>query len=289
MKYGIFYGSWAKNWSGEYIPYVHRAKECGFDILSISSGYLLDKSSCELYDLKSAATVCVIELHAGFGPSAKSNLTSEDEQIAKDAFKKYNKIFKVLEYLNIPCLGGNFYSCSPAELLHPLDKNGDWDRLASRIFQLSDMANDHGISLMMEVVCRYEGYLINTAKEGVRFINQVNKDNIMLMLDTFHMNIEEDSFADAILTAGNRLGYLHTGECNRMAPGLGRIPWNEIRYALKKINFVGSVTMEPFMINGGTIGEDLGVYRDLTHGASDRELDEMFMRSLQFTKYVLDY
>ena len=287
MKYGMFYGYWKRDWSGDYLPLVSRAKKCGFDILAVSSGYLVEKTEAELDALRREAEEWEVELHAGFGPGPDCNLASQDQAVVDHAFRYSGRIFQVLERLGIPYLGGNHYSCAPQALPLPIDKEGDRERLLARMDRLAGQAGDCGITLMMEVVCRYEGYLINTAEEGVAFLKELGKENVRLILDTFHMNIEEDSFSAAIHTAGKALGYFHIGECNRKLPGAGRIPWNEIRHALRQIHFDGPVTMEPFILPGGSIGNELGVWRDLSGGASEHEMDRMASESLQFMKYVL--
>ena len=71
---------------------------------------------------------------------------------------------------------------------------------------------------------RFENHVLNTAEEGVAFVREVGKPNVKVMLDTFHMNIEEDSFGKAIRTAGPLLGHFHTGENNRRVPGKGGCP-----------------------------------------------------------------
>jgi D-psicose/D-tagatose/L-ribulose 3-epimerase len=85
------------------------------------------------------------------------------------------------------------------------------------------------------------------------------------------MNIEEDSFEQAIITAGNMLGHFHVGETNRKPPGRGRIPWDEVMGALDKVSYKGPIVMEPFLMPGGTVGRDIRVYRDILKGAN---LDE---------------
>lgn len=109
------------------------------------------------------------------------------------------------------------------------------------------------------------------------------------MLDTFHMNIEEVSIGDAIRHAGNLLGHLHTGECNRMVPGKGRMPWREIGDALKDIEYDGNVVMEPFVRMGGQVGSDIKIWRDISRGASEAELDADAKRSVEFQRYMLDW
>ena len=101
------------------------------------------------------------------------------------------------------------------------------------------------------------------------------------------MNIEEDSFNDAILTAGDRLARLHTGEANRRVPGKGRLPWNEIGNALRQIGFNGDVVMEPFVQRGGQIGNEIKVWRDLEPGIASL-LDRDARNALSFSRFVLD-
>ena len=107
------------------------------------------------------------------------------------------------------------------------------------------------------------------------------------MLDTFHMNIEEDSIGGAIRTAGSLLGHLHTGECNRRVPGKGRTPWREIGEALRDIGYNGTVVMEPFIKMGGTVGSDIKVWRDLSEGANEAEMDKQAQDALVFQRYML--
>lgn len=104
------------------------------------------------------------------------------------------------------------------------------------------------------------------------------------MLDTFHMNIEEDFCGQAILKAGDQLGHFHVGENNRMPPGYGHISWKEIAAALRKIDYQGYVVMEPFLIPGGEIGRDIKVFRDLR---GDLDLDKEARKALLFMRNVL--
>jgi D-psicose/D-tagatose/L-ribulose 3-epimerase len=133
-------------------------------------------------------------------------------------------------------------------------------------------------------VNRFEQYMLNTAAEAVRYVKEVGSPNCTVLLDTFHMNIEEDGFAEAIRTAGKHLGHLHIGETNRRAPGRGKMPWGEIFGALKAIKFKGSVVMEPFLMPGGEVGRDIKVYRDLRDGLN---LDREAKRACKFVRRKL--
>ena len=145
------------------------------------------------------------------------------------------------------------------------------------IRELADYAKPRNVTLMLETVNRFEQYLFNDAKEATQFVKEVGRDNVKVMLDTFHMNIEEDSFRDAILETGAYLGHFHIGEANRKVPGKGRLPWNEIGQALRDIGYDGPVVMEPFVRPGGGVGSDIRVWRDLSDGCSDAQLEKALM------------
>ena len=135
---------------------------------------------------------------------------------------------------------------------------------------------------------RVEGYLINCAEECCRFVREVDEPAVRVMLDTFHMNIEESDFGAAIRSAKGLLGHFHTGECNRLVPGKGRIPWREIASALRDIGYDGNVVMEPFVRMGGRVGSDIKVWRDLSHGATGEQLDADAAAALRFERYIFE-
>ncbi|MDO5445869.1 MAG: TIM barrel protein [Eubacteriales bacterium] len=131
---------------------------------------------------------------------------------------------------------------------------------------------------------RFEGYLINTCDECIKYVDTVDKPNVKVMLDTFHMNIEEDSLIDAIIKAGSRLGHFHVGEANRKPPRAGRMPWKEIGDALRSINYDGCVVMEPFVVPGGGVGKDIRIWRELFPDVSEEFLDKDAAESVKYLK-----
>jgi len=156
--------------------------------------------------------------------------------------------------------------------------------MVAALRECCDAAGRLGVRLALEPLNRYETTLINTAAEGLALIEEVGAPNLGLLLDTFHMNIEEDSFAGAIRQAGSRLGHFHIGETNRKPPGQGRMPWPEIATALKEIDYRGPIVMEPFVKMGGQVGQDIRVWRDLSEGAAESELDEAIRQSVAFCR-----
>ncbi len=287
MKHGIYYSYWEREWSAKFGPYIEKVAKLGFDIIEVAAHHINEYSDAELATIRQSARDNGIILTAGIGPSKTKNLSSEDASVRAAGKAFFERTLSNVAKLDIHTIGGALHSYWPIDYSQPVDKAGDYARGVEGINGIADFANDLGINLCIEVLNRFENHVLNTAAEGVAFVKDVGKNNVKVMLDTFHMNIEEDSFGEAIRTAGPLLGHFHTGESNRRVPGKGRMPWHEIGLALRDINYTGAVIMEPFVKTGGTIGSDIKVWRDLSEGADTAKMDEDARNSLAFSRFVL--
>ena len=287
MKFGIYYSYLEQEWSADCLRYVEKVAKLGFDIIEIAAHHLNSYSPEHIAAVAGAARDNGITITAGLGPSKDRNLSSADPEVRKAGRAFFEETLDNLAKLDIRSIGGALHSYWPIDYSKPVDKAGDRARGLEGISSLADFAADRGVTLCLEVLNRFENHVINTAQEGVDFVREVGKPNVKVMLDTFHMNIEEDSFGDAIRTAGPLLGHFHTGENNRRVPGKGRLPWHEIGAALRDIGYEGAVVMEPFVKMGGQIGSDIKVWRDLSDNADEAKLDEDARRSLEFSRFVL--
>ncbi len=101
-----------------------------------------------------------------------------------------------------------------------------------------------GVRLALEPINRYETTLINTVDEGLDLIDRVGADNFGLLLDTFHMNIEEPSIEESIRRAGDRVFHFHVADSNRWYPGAGHLNFRSILSALAEIGYEGFVSGE---------------------------------------------
>lgn len=288
MKYGIYYAYWEQDWSADYLPYIEKAAALGFDCLEIACTPLPAYSQEKLREIRRCAEANHIMLTAGHGPSAAHNLADADELVTRNAKAFYADLLERLEILDIHTIGGGIYTYWPVDFSKAIDKRGDWERSVKNVREVGKIALDCGVDYCLESLNRFEGYLINTAAEGLAFVREVDCPAVKLHLDTFHMNIEEDSIGGAIRIAGGALGHFHVGECNRRVPGKGRMPWYEVACALKDIGYGGPVVMEPFVRMGGQVGKDIHVWRDISQQASERQLDDDAASSLKFLKYVFE-
>ena len=288
MKYGIYFAYWTKEWFGDYKKYMDKVSALGFDVLEISCAALRDVYTTkeQLIELREYAKEKNLTLTAGYGPTKAENLCSEDPEAVKRAMTFFKDLLPKLSLMDIKILGGGLYSYWPVDFSLNNDKEGDRARAVKNLKELSKTAEEYDVTLGMEVLNRYEGYILNTCDEAIDFVDEIGSSHVKIMLDTFHMNIEEDNIAAAIRKAGSRLGHLHLGEQNRMVPGKGSLPWGEIGQALRDIRYEGAAVMEPFVMKGGTIGKEIKVWRDLTDDLSEERLDEDAKGALHFVRHV---
>lgn len=288
MKYGIYYAYWEKEWGGNFVPYTEKCARLGFDILEVACGAFDREDDRFFRELAAAAKANGLRLTGGYGPRKGHDLAGTDPAQVEAAFRFYADMFRKMELAGIDRLGGALYSYWPAQCTPETDKAADTDRSVARMQRLADLAADHGITLCMEALNRFEGYMINTADECLAYVRAVNRPNVKVMLDTFHMNIEEDSLTDAIRKSGPLLGHFHVGEANRRCPGPnGRFDWAAIGRALRSIGYAGDVVMEPFVRMGGQVGRDVSLWRDLSGGASNEQLDQDAATSLTWLRSVM--
>jgi len=280
-KVGIYYAYWTRSWDADFVPFVSRVKWLGFDILEVNAGTVTNMSASERDRLKSAAAADAIDLTFCIGLPAEYDLSSEDAAVRRNGIDFLKRQADMVASMGANQLGGIIYAAWPGKLSSGDDKRAYWDRSVASMKEAIRAAEDNGVFFNVEVVNRFEQFLLNTAAEAVRYVDEVASNNCRILLDTFHLNIEEDSFEDAIMTAGVKLGHFHIGETNRKPPGRGKMDWSAIFAGLQRASYKGAIVMEPFVTPGGEVGRDISVYRDLSKGL---DLDREAARAAQFVR-----
>jgi sugar phosphate isomerase/epimerase len=123
-------------------------------------------------------------------------------------------------------------------------REDEWKWAVEGVRAGGEYAAGLGVNLTLECWNRYETYFLNRLEQAVELWNETGLSNGGVMGDTFHMNIEEDSIADAIRRTGPLLNHVHLADSNRSAPGQGHTDFGEILTALKEIDYQGYVTFE---------------------------------------------
>jgi 5-keto-L-gluconate epimerase len=112
------------------------------------------------------------------------------------------------------------------------------------VHQVTDYASSRGVTITLEPINRYESNFLNTVDDTLGFLQDVDRPSVKILLDTYHMNIEEASMTAAIEQAGSRLSHVHLVDSNRRAPGMGHIDFPAILDALCSIGYDGYLSGE---------------------------------------------
>jgi sugar phosphate isomerase/epimerase len=129
---------------------------------------------------------------------------------------------------------------------------------------LSRFAKDYGVHILVEPLNRYNTPFCSSAKDAFVIANKVNHDNFGLLLDTFHMNIEEDSLEDTILKSRKLLRHMHLADNNRKMPGYAHINFHSIMRSIFSIGYNGYASFEP--------------------NVNDKDYENLTKRGLEFIK-----
>lgn len=200
------YGGHALAWSGDWTPEGARkaisgAARAGYDYIEIA---LLDPWKVDVVLTKDLLQEFDLRAHASLGLSPTTDVTSTDAAIIAEGDELLRKATDVLAEIGGKELCGVIY-CALGKYSGPASMQNRNNSIAA-MQRLADYAADKDININLEVVNRYETNIINTGLEGLAFLDEVDRPNAYLHLDTYHMNIEEDGMEKSVLAAKDRLG-----------------------------------------------------------------------------------
>ncbi len=169
-------------------------------------------------------------------------LGSEDEPLRKKAVEHFKEITLLAKKINSGAviIGGIRGRLAGSDT----DYLKNFDNGVNAIRECAKWTEANGMPLLLEPINRYETNWIYTAADGRDLIERIGVNSVKLLLDTFHMNIEESNIVDAITKTGDQLGYVHFADNTRHAPGQGQTDFKGILSALDKINYSGPIVAE---------------------------------------------
>ena len=154
------------------------------------------------------------------------------------------KTFNICLFSDEPLISDGNHKFLPVEMKRKLISS-----LVRPLRELAEYASDCGIDLVIEPLNRYSTPICTSSEDAKYIVNQLNHENMGIMLDTFHMNIEEDSIYETIVVTSSLLRHIHVSDNNRKMPGFAHIDFDEVVRALKKIKYSKFITFEPTIQN----------------------------------------
>jgi sugar phosphate isomerase/epimerase len=217
------------------------AAELGFDGVEL---FAPDASAVEASPLRAVLDANGLEL-AAVGTGAgwvirRLNLCDSDEGGRTRAREFIRELIDFAGPFGAPVIIGSMQGPAAVETNPAVAR--DWLRAA--LDDLGQHAERYGTPVLLEPLNRYETRLVNTLSAGALLLNSLATDNVRLLGDLFHMNIEEADMAAALRAAGARLGHVHFVDSNREAAGRGHLAFEPLRDALTEIGYDGFLSAE---------------------------------------------
>jgi D-psicose/D-tagatose/L-ribulose 3-epimerase len=258
---------WVGGWTEpEARTAVESTKAAGYDLIEIP---LLDPWSVGVKMTRRLLEEHQLGMSASLGLSPETDVSSEDPTVVRAGERLLRQAADVVRDLGGDYLCGVIY-CNLGKYAGPPTDRGRANSVQA-IQRLADHAAASGISLGIEVVNRYESNLFNTARQALQFIAEVDRSNVHVHLDTYHMNIGEPDMVSPVLQCADRLGYVHVGESHRGYLGSGSVDYAGFFRALAQVGYTGTITFESFSstVVSPVLSNMLAIWRNLWEDSGD--------------------
>lgn len=173
--------------------------------------------------------------------SAKLTLLHADEEVRRQALERLYELIRFADTVDAPVVTIGAFRGRAAWV-------GEGARaiLQEALGAAAEVASKYGVRLALEPVNRYEVDLIHTVEQGLQLVDEVGHRSLGVLLDTFHVNIEESSWTEPfeVALAARRLFHVHLGDNNRLAPGWGLIDFAAIVECLRRHRYRGYLSAE---------------------------------------------
>lgn len=244
MKLAVSTWLWESPFQTESISLFPKIKAFGFDAVEIpiEDPEIIDAKVVDqaLKDHGLGVIVC-----GAFGPAR--DLTHEDPNVHRNCFDYINKCFDFCNIWGASFLAGPMYSAvGKTRMLPPDEREKDWKLAVHNLRTVCKMAKTHALQVALEPLNRFESDLINTAEDVVRLVQDIDHPAAKILLDGFHMTIEERDLEQAINSSGRHLIHVQVSENHRGIPGTGLTNWQAIKKGLENIQYKGTVSIESF-------------------------------------------
>jgi sugar phosphate isomerase/epimerase len=226
---------------GNYVQMLRDAARIGYDAVEL---HIAHPNEVSLLEIKQACREYKISVSSiGTGLSYLRDgitLTSNDETVRTEAINRIKDYILLAKELDCVVIIGLIRGIIKDNISYEVYMK----HLMESLNETLQLAEESGVTLVLEAVNRYESDFLNTISDCTQFIEKFNTDKLKVHIDTFHMNMEEDDIVGNILKAGKQIGHVHIADSNRQYPGKGHYNFKETIEALKLVGYEGALSVE---------------------------------------------
>lgn len=262
MKYGAYGLMWSPGFKEEQLYLFEKLKGLGFEGIEVPLGYPFLRT-LPISGIKKKTEETGLACVCSTGLDEERNIVSPEPGTRKKGIEFLARCIKIAADLGSDVLSGVLYAPWGGFTGQPRTTE-EWNYCKEGLMKAAEVARENSVFLAIEPVNRFESYFLNTAADGKQLITEIGHPNIKLHLDTFQMNIEEDSLYKAIKTAGDLLYHFHACASHRGIPGRGHIDWVGVFRGLKEVGYKRWIIIESFNVDAAQeFGKQAAVWRAL--------------------------
>ena len=259
MRFGVHCRLWTTGWSNANIDLIDHARALGFSVFEVT---LVNLAAVDPVAVRRRAEAAGMELYGTMGLPKDKGLATEDRATREQTVAFLKVAVAVAREMGARHFGGMLYAV-PGRVTGkgPTPDEVRW--LVEGLSEVALFAQQFGVTILVEPVNRYETHLLNTGAQAQVVLDGIGQPNIGLLLDTYHMNIEEQGIAATIRRHAKNLRHLHLNESDRGTLGRGNVDWVSVFAALKEIGYTGVGSIESFGASSPELGITTAIWREL--------------------------
>ena len=240
-------------------------KALGFDFVELLVPEPED--GLDLAETRAALADAGLEVVLAARVNLQRNIAGPDAEARKGGQDYLAHCVAVAAALGSRIIGGPLYGqplVFAGQTPKPVDeteRKARVDRTVAALATAARIAADSGVTFALEPLNRFETDIVSTTVQGIAVVDAVGRPGLGLLLDTFHMNMEDPSIAAAIRQAGPRLVHFQANESHRGFPGTGHVDWPDVMRALVEIGYQGPISLEPFRRNDDRVAIPIASWR----------------------------
>lgn len=222
---------------------IAKAAALGFDAVELFTASATAIDARLLQQLSEHYRIRICAVGTGAGKVVQGlTLTDPDAGVRAGAMDFIREMIGFGATFNAPAIIGSMQGNIP----QGTERTVALQWLSEGISILSGVAQKKGVQLIYEPLNRYETNIFNSFTDAVAWLETLNTNNIQLLADLFHMNIEEASLPGTIYEYGSYIGHVHFADSNRRAIGMGHTAMTDIAKALRFVSYKGFISAEVF-------------------------------------------
>lgn len=261
---GVISMFYARPFTREHFSTFSQIKKAGADVVEL---LVPEPGELDLAETRAAIADAGLACVLAARVNLSRDLASSDAAAHRAGVAYLEETIGVASALGAGIVGGPLYGAplvfagrAPAPVT-PDERRRRIDAVVAGLVAAGRRAADAGVLLGVEPLNRFETDVCNTARHALEIVERVGDPAVGVMLDTFHMNMEEFDIADAIRRTGSRLVHFQANENNRGFVGAGHIDWANVARALRDVDYRGPIVLEPFRRSDEAAGVTLAQWR----------------------------